>query len=111
MPGEPYPTMRYHPTDPPVMCNTVEEVQALGPLWRPEPYSPEETAAAHNAQAMREAHTPPPTEPPPEIDNTLPPEPEGRGRQAHRPGQAPPLPADDKDDDKDDETPTPRSRR
>jgi hypothetical protein len=87
-----YPTMRYHPTEPPQMVNTVEELQALGDPWRPEPYSPEEQAAYHSQQAQAQAAQSPPQPGQP------------------RAGQAPPLPTEEPKDDEGG-TATPRSRR
>ena len=106
MAGEPFPTMRYHPTEAPVMCATVEEVEALGPAWRAEPYSQEEQAAWHNRQAAVEAERQaqqPPLEITPHGQAQQPPP---RSGQPPRRGQAPPpLPpqpeAEHRDEDKD----------
>jgi hypothetical protein len=87
MAGEPYPRMMYHPSETPVMVNTVEEQQALGDPWRDTPYSPEEQAAYHSQQAQAQAQ---PGQP--------------------RAGQAPPLPTEEPKDDEGG-TATPRSRR
>lgn len=49
-----FPTMQYHPVETPVMCNTLEEVEALGPFWRGTPYAPEDLVAWRAAQAVRD---------------------------------------------------------
>ena len=57
-----YPTMAYHPTEAPVMCQTEEEVAALGPFWRPTPYTPEDIVQWRAAQAAGETPHPAPHE-------------------------------------------------
>ena len=62
MAGEPFPSMRYHPTESPAMVHTTEESDALGAFWRPEPYTPEDIAKWRAAQAAQETPHPSPQE-------------------------------------------------